>query len=66
MSDNGCGVTDFNLHIQADAAGLLRNLTEPPKKKIKKAKKIDVLRSEFTKLVRKKFSKCPSWLSTHI
>jgi hypothetical protein len=33
---------------------------EPPKKKIRKRKKIDALRSEFAQLLRQKFSTCPS------
>jgi hypothetical protein len=59
-TDKGCGVSRFNLVVQADGAGLMSDLGEPPKKKIRKRKKIDVLRSEFTQLIRQKFSTCPS------
>ena len=58
--DRGCGVSRFNLVVQADGAGLMNDLEEPPKKRIRKRKKIDALRSEFTQLLRQKFSRCPS------
>ena len=58
--DRGCGISRFNLIIQADSAGLMSDLVEPPKKKIRKRKKIDVLRSEFTQLIRQKFSIYPA------
>jgi hypothetical protein len=55
-TDSGCGISRFNLVIQADGAGLMNDLGEPPKKKIRKHKKIDALRREFTQLIRQKFS----------
>jgi hypothetical protein len=59
--ERGCGVSRFNLVVQADGAGLMNDLEEePPKKKIRKRKKIDALRSEFAQLLRQKFSTCPS------
>ena len=46
--DRGCGISRFNLIIQADSAELISDLVELLKKKIRKRKKIDILRSEFT------------------
>jgi len=52
--DKGCGVNRFNIAIQAEGAGLLG--AEPARKKARKPKKIDILRSKFTKLVCEKYS----------
>jgi len=56
----GCGISRFNLVVQADGAGLMNDLGEPPKKKIRKRSKSDALRSEFAQLLHQKFSTCPS------